>query len=200
MHQDDLKIDGWAFEARVYAEDVPKGFLPATGTLEHLAFPAATEFELGPVRVDSGVRQGDAISPFYDPMIAKVIVHGPTREAALTMLSAALEDTHVAGSVTNVEFLHALSRHRGFAAGEVDTGLIGRDLEALVAQDDASDLVDACAALAALGLTERVTGSDPWEILHGWRHWSRARQYAVLERGGERGRAAGDLDQWGLFG
>ena len=81
--QDDLAIDGWAFEARIYAEDVPKGFLPAIGTLEHLAFPAGQTFENGSVRIDSGVRAGDEISPFYDPMIAKVIVHGPDRPTAL---------------------------------------------------------------------------------------------------------------------
>ncbi|MDP2084622.1 MAG: biotin carboxylase N-terminal domain-containing protein, partial [Gemmobacter sp.] len=125
--QGDLSITGHAFEARLYAEDVPAGFLPATGRLDHLVFPPG-------VRADSGVRPGDTISPWYDPMIAKVIVHGPTRAAALQRLSDALARTQVAGSVTNLAFLGALARHPGFAAGDVDTGLIERDLPALLAQ------------------------------------------------------------------
>ena len=132
--QDDLAIDGHAFEARVYAEDVAKGFLPATGRLDHLVFPKASEFEQGALRIDSGVRPGDEITPWYDPMIAKVIVHGPNRAAALNLLTAALGKCHVAGSVTNLAFLGALSKHEGFSRGELDTGLIGRDLESLTAE------------------------------------------------------------------
>src|SRR6056297_3221962 len=123
--QEELQITGHAFEARLYAEDVPKGFLPATGRLAHLAFPDGA-------RADSGVRAGDEISPFYDPMIAKLITHGPSRAAALRKLSRALERCEVAGTVTNLAFLGALAGHEGFAKGEVDTGLIGRDLDALV--------------------------------------------------------------------
>ncbi|KGM88665.1 3-methylcrotonoyl-CoA carboxylase, alpha subunit [Roseovarius mucosus DSM 17069] len=143
--QEDLTINGHAFEARLYAEDVPKGFLPATGTLSHLAFP-------GIARADSGVRAGDEISPWYDPMIAKVITHGPTRAVALRRLAAALEGTEVAGTVTNLGFLGALARHAGFAAGEVDTGLIARDLEALVEVPEAGPREVALAALAGLDL------------------------------------------------
>ena len=123
--QEELTITGHAFESRLYAEDVPKGFLPATGTLGHLAFPSGC-------RADSGVRSGDTISPFYDPMIAKVITHGPTREIALKQMAQALEGTQVAGTVTNLSFLGALCAHEGFASGAVDTGLLARDLEALV--------------------------------------------------------------------
>ncbi len=122
--QEDLRITGHAFEARLYAEDVPKGFLPATGTLTHLRFP-------DDVRADTAVRAGDTISPWYDPMIAKITVHGPTRAVALKRLSRALKGTEVAGTVTNLAFLGALAQHEGFAAGDVDTGLIGRDLAAL---------------------------------------------------------------------
>ncbi|MBQ0750481.1 MAG: ATP-grasp domain-containing protein [Roseovarius sp.] len=143
--QEDLTINGHAFEARLYAEDVPKGFLPATGRLSHLAFP-------GMARADSGVRAGDEISPWYDPMIAKVITHGPTRAVALRRLAAALEGTEVAGTVTNLGFLGALARHAGFAAGEVDTGLIARDIEALVVAPVAGPREVALAALAGLDL------------------------------------------------
>jgi 3-methylcrotonyl-CoA carboxylase alpha subunit len=81
--QEDLSIDGHAVEARLYAEDVPKGLPAGDGRLDHLAFPDAAAFERAPLRIDSGVRAGDEISPWYDPMIAKVIAHGPTRAAAL---------------------------------------------------------------------------------------------------------------------
>ncbi len=181
--QDDLQINGHAFEARVYAEDVPKGFLPATGTLQHLSFPAGAEFTHAPVRIDSGVRQGDQISPWYDPMIAKVIVHGPTRAAALRMLSGALSECHVAGSVTNLAFLGALARHEGFGRGEVDTGLIARDLDALVAEADPALELTALAALSGLGLLAPRDPADPWQALAGWRHWTEARYHARLSEG-----------------
>ena len=180
VRQEDLSINGWSFEARVYAEDVPKGFLPATGTLDHLRFPEGAEFSEGAVRIDSGVRQGDTISPWYDPMIAKVIVHGPTRAAALNMLTTALENCQVAGSVTNLEFLTALSRHDGFGKGEVDTGLIGRDLDALVATASPSANVLALAALGGLDLVAPVSGNDPFERLSGWRQWDDATQFVSL--------------------
>jgi len=149
--QEDIRLSGHAFEARLYAEDVPAGFLPATGTLTHLHFPDGT-------RADTGVRPGDTISPWYDPMIAKIVVHGPTRAIALSRLRAALEDTEVAGSVTNLSFLSALARHEGFGRGEVDTGLIARDIGALT-EAAAPDL--AVRALAALGAAGLKDGGGP---------------------------------------
>ena len=161
VRQQDLAITGHAFEARLYAEDVPAGFLPATGRLAHLAFPAG-------VRADSGVRAGDAISPWYDPMIAKIVVHGPTRAVALSRLARALEATEVAGTVTNLAFLGALARHGGFAAGDVDTGLIERDLPALLTDPAPEDAAVALAALAAAGLADgsnAATGFTLWAPL-----------------------------------
>ena len=159
--QEELSIDGHAFEARLYAEDVPKGFLPATGTLTHLEFPAMC-------RADSGVRAGDTISPWYDPMIAKVIVHGPTRAVTLAQLHRALKGTEVAGTVTNLSFLGALTRHSDFAAGDVDTGLIGRDLEALVQEGPIPTTTLVAAAMTALDLVETSseTGFSLWAPLH----------------------------------
>ncbi|WP_135503471.1 acetyl/propionyl/methylcrotonyl-CoA carboxylase subunit alpha [Roseovarius aestuariivivens] len=159
--QEDLTITGHAFEARLYAEDVASGFLPATGRLAHLSFP-------GGVRCDTGVRAGDEISPQYDPMIAKIITHGPTRAVALRRLSDALARTEVAGTVTNLSFLGALAAHDGFARGEVDTGLIARDLTSLVHDvvPRAEDM--ALAALAACGLLQREapeTGFTLWSPL-----------------------------------
>ena len=160
LRQEQLSITGHAFEARLYAEDVPKGFLPATGTLTHLRFPAGC-------RADSGVRAGDTISPWYDPMIAKVVVHGPTRAVALSRLDRALSDTQVAGTVTNLAFLGALARHKGFASGDVDTGLIGRDIDALVVPPVPEPRHKVAAAMAALDVTggDWAQGFTLWEPL-----------------------------------
>ncbi len=170
LAQEDILLSGHAIEARLYAEDVPKGFLPATGRLAHLAFPAGA-------RADSGVRTGDVINPFYDPMIAKLIVHGPTRAAALAQMDRALRQTEVAGTVTNLAFLGSLVRHEGFRAGDLDTGLIERDLDTLsaVAAPDAGTL--GLAAVVALGLD----GGLPPEA--GFTLWTPLWQRVVLRAG-----------------
>ena len=147
MAQSDLSITGHAFEARIYAEDVPKGFLPATGTLTHLQFPPGA-------RIDTGVREGDSISPWYDPMIAKLTVHGATRGAALNQLEQALRWTDIGGLVTNVSFLSALSAQPEFVAGTMDTGLIGREIEILTPAPVACSKARSIAALTALGLQD----------------------------------------------
>ena len=170
--QQDLTITGHAFEARLYAEDVPAGFLPATGRLAHLRFGAGA-------RVETGVRTGDAISPWYDPMIAKVIVHGPTRAVALLQLARALAETEVAGTVTNLAFLGALARHEGFARGEVDTGLIERDLAALTATEPPRLRVRAVAALAAAGLWAGAATDT------GFTLWAPLRRLIELSHDGE---------------
>ncbi|MEN8892898.1 acetyl/propionyl/methylcrotonyl-CoA carboxylase subunit alpha [Planktotalea arctica] len=170
--QEELTLTGHAFEARLYAEDAAQDFLPATGRLAHLAFASGA-------RADTGVRSGDEISPFYDPMIAKLTVHGPTREVALARLRKALGDTQVAGTVTNLGFLHALASHRGFASGDVDTGLIARDYDVLVAKAELSAQALAQGAMMA-AINERhgpETGFTLWQPL--------ARMIA-LQSGGER--------------
>ncbi|TCO72508.1 acetyl-CoA carboxylase biotin carboxylase subunit [Rhodovulum euryhalinum] len=170
LTQDQIPLNGHAFEARLYAEDVPAGFLPATGRLAHLAFPPG-------IRADTGVRTGDAISPFYDPMIAKVITHGPTRAVALNRLARALEETEVAGTVTNLAFLGRLARHEGFARGEVDTGLIERDLAALTEAEGPSLAVQAAAILEAAALPEGP--------LSGFALWAPLRRTVTLAHGGD---------------
>ncbi|WBU65325.1 acetyl-CoA carboxylase biotin carboxylase subunit [Paracoccus aerodenitrificans] len=167
--QEDLSITGHAFEARLYAEDVPAGFLPATGRLAHLQFPEHA-------RIETGVRPGDEISPWYDPMIAKIVTYGPTRAIALRALETALIDTEVAGSVTNLEFLIALTRHGGFRKGEVDTGLIARDLDDLIA---GSEPDPRSVALAALG----VAGLDDPETRAGVTLWQPMRRTVTWEGG-----------------
>lgn len=176
LGQADLSIRGWAFEARIYAEDAAKGFLPATGTLAYLSLPEER------ARVDSGVRQGDVITPHYDPMIAKLIVHGSTRDAALNKLSAALTDCQVAGTVTNLGFLARLCGEPGFVAGDVETSFIDRHLAALTTEPEPPREAVALAALAYLGITRPRSNQSPWDSLAGWRLWSEAKQYALLER------------------
>lgn len=175
FQQADLAINGWAFEARLYAEDPVKGFLPATGTLGHLRLPETS----GPIRTDSGVGQGDAISPFYDPMIAKLIAHGPDRPTALARLRSALAQCQVAGTVTNLPFLAALTADPDLASGNVDTGLIARKQAALTT---APDLPDAAIALAALTVLDLPgpQNPDPWAARTGWRAWGSATHRVTL--------------------
>ncbi len=169
LMQDDLAIDGHAFEARLYAEDAARDFLPSTGPLTHLRLPE------GQARVDTGVREGDAVTPFYDPMIAKIITHGPDRASALARLRAALAMTEIVGCTTNTDFLARLSAQEDFVAGDVDTGLIAREKESLTEVGSPPPSVRAVAALEALGLAAVLAnGVDPWAMLSGWRVWGAA--------------------------
>ncbi|HZH51580.1 MAG TPA: acetyl/propionyl/methylcrotonyl-CoA carboxylase subunit alpha [Microvirga sp.] len=134
FNQDDLEIHGHAVEARVYAEDPEKEFLPSTGKLWALDFPEGEG-----IRIDTGVQPGDEVTPYYDPMIAKVIAHGATREEALTRLGTALGNTIVAGPKTNVAFLKKLCEAKEFREGQFDTGYIDRNLENLGAVPQPAD-------------------------------------------------------------
>ncbi|RWD38501.1 acetyl/propionyl/methylcrotonyl-CoA carboxylase subunit alpha [Mesorhizobium sp.] len=168
--QSEITLSGHAFEARIYAEDAAKGFLPATGTLHHLKFPD-TAPEGASMRIETGVRAGDAISPFYDPMIAKLIVHGKSRQAALEALGIALSQTEIAGSTVNTAFLAALAADADFSAGDVDTGLTGRHQQALTAVPPPSSEIVAAAAFAASGAGAQAPSNDPWSSLAGYSHF-----------------------------
>ncbi len=146
--QEDLAVNGHAVEARLYAEDPEKGFLPSTGRLWALRLPEGEG-----IRVDTGVEEGGLVTPFYDPMIAKVVAHGATRDEALDRLSQALSETIVAGPKTNARFLRALADAEGFRAGQFDTGFIDRHLEGLGAVARPAD--PAAIAAAALALVDR---------------------------------------------
>lgn len=176
LEQADIPLRGHAMEARIYAEDVPKGFLPATGRCSQVAFPPGASFAQDDIRIDSGVAQGDVISAWYDPMIAKLITHGDTREAALARLTQALEDTCIVGPTTNVTFLHQLASLSEFEVGAVHTGLIENHLEALTqeGQPDASSRV--LAALTMLDLLQT-------QPMRGWRAWGQARYVCHLVYG-----------------
>ena len=178
--QDEIALSGHAFEARLYAEDPSRGFLPAIGTLHHLSFPATLSD--GDLRIETGVRQGDSISPFYDPMIAKVVVHAETRTSALAALHEALTGTRVAGSTVNATFLAALAAHPDFAAGDVDTGLIARDQEALTAPARPDPRDAALAALAASDIRVVAESSDPWDAIAGYGHfWKPKRSLTLID-------------------
>jgi 3-methylcrotonyl-CoA carboxylase alpha subunit len=175
--QDEIAISGHAFEARIYAEDVDKGFLPAIGTLHCLDFPPLT-------RVDSGVCRGDRIQPYYDPMIAKLIVHGENRAEALDRLSRALAATRIAGSVTNAPFLYKLANNGEFRSGAVETGLIDRNLEDLKTAP-VTDIIRAAAAIAALGLHRQIPDQDSFGRVGGWGLWRAPASYVDLQYRGE---------------
>ena len=160
--QSDIHAKGHAVEARLYAEDPQKGFLPSIGTLERLSIPE------GEVRVDTGVREGDTISPFYDPMIAKVIAYAGTREAAIAKLADALSASQIAGLRTNNAFLIRCLRHPDFIAGNIDTGFIGRHESDLVPALQISK--DVLSAAAGQVLREYAGPSDdPWSMQDSFR-------------------------------
>ncbi|BCZ79888.1 acetyl/propionyl/methylcrotonyl-CoA carboxylase subunit alpha [Paraburkholderia terrae] len=177
LAQDELKVEGHAIEARIYAEHPARGFLPSTGTLKHLRMPEGVEFSLGaggeraPVRIDSGVREGDTITPFYDPMIAKLIVHGASREEALKRMSQALRGCEVVGPHTNVEFLQRIVASVPFSTGDLDTGLIERHHDALFAPVKKPYLEALALACGALLTREGgvAHGASPWDALSHWR-------------------------------
>ena len=176
--QGELTINGWAVEARIYAEDPSRGFLPATGTLSRLRFPE------GDVRIDAGVREGDSITPHYDPLIAKLTVHAPDRAAALAKLTRGLEQAQVAGTTTNLDFLIRLSRQSDFAAGRPDTGLIDRNAEALTATQQPDDAALAVAAVVEAGGFAETAGNDPWHSLGAWQLWGEASRPVTLHFAG----------------
>ncbi|MDX1711324.1 MAG: acetyl-CoA carboxylase biotin carboxylase subunit, partial [Rhodovibrionaceae bacterium] len=173
--QEDLSISGHAFEARLYAEDPAKGFLPATGTLTRLRFPDADVHS----RVDSGVSEGDEVSAHYDPMIAKIVAWDRDRTAALRRLGHALKRTEAVGVTTNRDFLIAVAEHPAFGEGAVDTGFIDRHRADLIPEQSPvpSDVLG-LAALAELlyrsrEATARARASgdphSPWALANGWR-------------------------------
>jgi 3-methylcrotonyl-CoA carboxylase alpha subunit len=190
LAQEQLKIHGHAIEARICAENPDNNFLPATGTLHVYRKPDAAAFARGAVRVDDGVRQGDAISPFYDSMIAKLIVHGATREEALARLDEALARTHIVGLATNVQFLRRVVASRSFAQADLDTALIQREQAVLFGQEPVGLPLAAAAAVARTLLDERKReGADPFSRRDGWRsHGLNARRFE-FEFGGERAQA-----------
>jgi 3-methylcrotonyl-CoA carboxylase alpha subunit len=184
MRQEKLKISGHAIEARLYAEDPAKGFLPSVGRLEH--------FDLGDDgRIDTGVEEGDAISPFYDPMIAKLIAHGSDRGEAIGKLAAVLDGIEVWPVRTNAGFLFNAVLNEDFAAGRIDTGFIERNLDALVPDPEPDDALWRGAAAVATAVPE----DDPLADLAGFRLNAAPHAAVALGRGAKFRRVALDDDQ-----
>jgi 3-methylcrotonyl-CoA carboxylase alpha subunit len=188
LRQEQLELDGHAIEARIYAEDPEKGFLPSTGRLVHLALPEPSYH----VRVDAGVDEGDEITPHYDPMIAKLVVWDQGRERALARMRAALAQTRIVGVANNVELLSRLVASPAFAGADLDTDLIERERELLFpARRETPQEVWLLAALAELDReqSEGPSAADPrspWSARDGWRLNHRASRTLALRLGEER--------------
>lgn len=178
--QSEIVISGWSFEARIYAEDPAKGFLPATGRLNHLSFPDEN------VRIDSGVRQGDMITPYYDPLIAKLIVRAASRSAALVRLQQALMECRIGGIATNLDFLVRLTEQHDFRLARPDTGLIDRQIEQLAAPAIPDDEALALAAIVSTGVLQPVASKDPWASLGHWQIWGDADRTVTVDHAGGR--------------
>ena len=186
--QDQLQIKGHAIEARICAENPAQQFLPATGALQVMRTPPASSFEVSPVRIDSGVREGDVISPYYDSMIAKLIVWGEDRVAALSRLDAALRDLHITGLHTNVGFVRRVIRTASFSQAKLDTALIEREHAALFQAPGVGTDVAIGAAMASLLPTapaHTASPCDPWSTPDGWRLHGAPRHREVLLHEGQ---------------
>jgi acetyl/propionyl-CoA carboxylase alpha subunit len=172
LKQKELKISGHAIEARLYAENPSAGFLPSTGPLRHLKLPTLRGDH---ARVDSAVEQGDEVTPYYDPMIAKVIMHAPTRHEAIELVRKEWRDVEVWPVKTNAGFIYRCLGDAGFDSGAIDTGLIAARGDALSAMPAPSEAVLACAAggfmrhTASPSLGAPSTRASPWSAMHGFR-------------------------------
>jgi 3-methylcrotonyl-CoA carboxylase alpha subunit len=188
LRQDEIVAEGHAIEARIYAEDPDKGFLPSTGTIWQFREPA------GPgIRVDTGIRVGDAVTPYYDALLAKLIVRGSDRAQALTGMLEALNGFEIAGVSTNLAFLKALLGHPQVVLGEIDTGFIEREFAAIAGKAPSLAPLDLAAACVAVLLREQdgqVSENDgirsPWERTDGWMLAGRRSHRLSFRQGAER--------------
>jgi 3-methylcrotonyl-CoA carboxylase alpha subunit len=184
----EIRADGHAIEARIYAEDADEGFLPATGTIRRWREPAGEG-----IRVDTGYRAGDAVTPYYDALLAKLIAHGGDRRQALGRMLEALGGFEISGVTTNVAFLKALLNHPQVARGEIDTGFIEREISALTGsarEVTARDMAAACAAVLAHESEEQIVSQDhlpsPWSRTDGWMLCGRRSRRMSFRHGAKR--------------
>ncbi len=191
------RLQGHAIEVRLYAEDPARDFMPAVGRIHHLRWPRMGRA----VRIDSGVREGDAVTVHYDPMLAKLIVHDATREGAVRQLRRALAATELLGVQTNLALLRRIAAHPDFAAGAVDTGSIGRHEATLLAPSEPAPFVALAAAaahvLARPGTQASGDPHSPWGSTSGWRMNAPGQRTVTLEEGGT---AQAVQVQWGAHG
>ncbi|MGM4905728.1 acetyl/propionyl/methylcrotonyl-CoA carboxylase subunit alpha [Tardiphaga sp. 866_E4_N2_1] len=184
LSQDQIKLNGHAIEARVYAENPHKNFMPSVGRIRTWRTPAETNG----LRIDAGYREGDAVSPNYDAMLAKVIAWAPTRDAAINRLNRGLEETDIRGIVTNTPFLSALVTHPDVRANTIDTGFIERELKVLTPDSAAPGDLELCAAVAAIVASEeqaaRAAGTSPW-LTAGWMPVGRRQRVFKFKHGSD---------------
>lgn len=173
LKQDELSINGHAFEVRLYAEDPSQNFMPQTGKLQHFSYPKNDRS----LRVDSGVEAGDTVTSYYDPMIAKLICHADTRENAAAKMKKLLEQTTLSGLNTNQEFLHHIFAHETFLAGDVDTGFIPRYEDTLIPENYGRAGAKDIALLALHQLTTYHKNDDPWSSGDNWRMGTTSRRH-----------------------
>ena len=182
LTQDQLTLDGHAIEARVYAENPQKNFMPSVGRIKTWRTPGAADR----LRIDAGYREGDIVSPYYDAMLAKVIAWAPTREGAIDKLNRALEETDVRGVVTNIPFLAALVTRPDVRANIIDTGFIERELGHLTASSGVSGDLELCAAVATILAQERRATrgevASPWQTF-GWMPVGRRKRIFSFRQG-----------------
>jgi 3-methylcrotonyl-CoA carboxylase alpha subunit len=186
LNQDQIKFNGHAIEARVYAENPHKNFMPSVGRIRTWRAPEPSNG----LRIDAGYREGDAVSPHYDAMLAKVIAWAPTRDAAIERLNRGLEETDVRGIVTNIPFLSALLMHPDVRANAIDTGFIERELKKLTPPPAAPGDLELCAAVTAIlgqeQKADRTESHSPWRAA-GWMPVGRRQRVFVFRdrQGGE---------------
>jgi 3-methylcrotonyl-CoA carboxylase alpha subunit len=184
LAQDEIKLNGHAIEARVYAENPHKNFMPSVGRIRTWHMPEPSNG----LRIDAGYRQGDAVSPYYDAMLAKVIAWAPTRDAAIERLNRGLEESDVRGIVTNIPFLSALVTHPDVRANAIDTGFIERELKNLTPPAAAAGELELCAAVAAILGEEqeaaRAEAHSPWRM-SGWMPVGRRQRLFTFRQGYE---------------
>jgi 3-methylcrotonyl-CoA carboxylase alpha subunit len=182
LGQNEIKLNGHAIEARVYAENPQKNFMPSVGRIRTWRTPDAVDG----LRIDAGYRGGDAVSPYYDAMLAKVIAWAQTRQAAIERLNRGLEETDIRGIVTNVPFLSALVTHPDVRANAVDTGFIERELKGLTESSGTAGDLELCAAVAAIVHEEQKTARkeahSPWQTF-GWMPVGRRQRVFSLRQG-----------------
>jgi 3-methylcrotonyl-CoA carboxylase alpha subunit len=182
LTQDQIRLNGHAIEARVYAENPAKNFMPSVGRIRTWRIPDATDG----LRIDAGYREGDNVSPYYDAMLAKMIAWAPDRESAIGRLNRGLEDSDVRGIVTNIPFLSRLITHPHLRANAIDTGFIERELTTLTAEPATPGELEFCAAVAAILAEEQKAASSepasPWRA-SGWMPVGRRQRVFLFRRG-----------------
>jgi 3-methylcrotonyl-CoA carboxylase alpha subunit len=182
LTQEQIKLNGHAIEARVYAENPQKNFMPSVGRIKTWRTPP----EVDGLRIDAGYRGGDAVSPYYDAMLAKVIAWAPTRDVAIDKLNRGLEETDVRGIVTNIPFLSALVTHPKVRSNHIDTGFIERELKSLTETSPPAGDLELCAAVAAILVNEqkaaRTEARSPWQTF-GWQPVGRRQRVFSFRQG-----------------